>query len=492
MNIILPEISVILADIFNLSVKTGNFINIFKTAKIIPLFKNKGSTSDVSSYRPIALLSNIDKIFEKLVHKRVISYFDKHKIISDRQFGFRNKHSTQHNLISLTENIRDSLDEGNFSCGIFLDLQKAFDTVEHKILLKKLEIYSIRGIANKWFESYLTNRKQFVFLNGLESDLRPVYHGVPQGSVLGPLLFLIYINDLQNAIVYSDSFIFADDTALVCSNKSLKAIKKRVNIDLKLLSSWLASNKIDLNVKKTEVILFKHPNKKLNYNVKLKLNGKRLQFTNRTRYLGVLIDESLSWKFHHNDLATKLQRTNGILAKIRHYVPQSVTKLCYYALFNSRLMYGLQSWGQNLSTNNRITKLQKTAVRIMTFSRPDAQSQPLFKELSILPVTDLIFLSNIQLVYNTLKRETPSAIQNALDFDYLPDSYFTRGKNEGLLKRPKATTTAFGLYSIKYRSVIHWNALQTFYRSFKLISLSTPGIKKVALEFLSLQSHIIK
>ena len=178
------------------------------------------------------------------------------------KFGFRQKYLTVYALISLTENIRKNLDEGNIDCGIFFDLQKAFDTVEHDIFLSKLQHYVIRGLVNEWFKSYLSNRKQYVSINGYDSNLADVKFGVPQGSVLGPLLFLVYINDLNQALKFCKVHHFADDTNLIHFSKSVYRLNKYVNLDLKNLTYWLNANRILLNVK-TELIIFKHQRKKL-------------------------------------------------------------------------------------------------------------------------------------------------------------------------------------------------------------------------------------
>ena len=186
------DISHPLSTIYNISLTTGSYPDLLKIAKTIPIYK-KGSKLSTSNYRSISLLSNLNKILEKLMFNRVYKYLEDKNFIYNLQFGFRKKHSTNHALIEITENIREALDNNNFACGIFIDLQKAFDTVNHSILIGKLEYYGIRGIGNNWFKSYLTNRKQFVSTLGFNSDICDIKHGVPQGSVLGPLLFLLYI-----------------------------------------------------------------------------------------------------------------------------------------------------------------------------------------------------------------------------------------------------------------------------------------------------------
>ena len=254
---------------------TGVFPSVLKTAKVVPVFK-KDSKLNYSNYRPISLLSNIEKILEKFIYKRLYAFPDYNNITYDLQFGFRQEYSTSHALINITENIRKALDDGNIGCGVFVDLQKAFDTVDHQILLAKLNHYGIRGVSNDWFKSYLSNRNQYVSINGYESGLAAINCGVPQGSVLGPLPFLLYINDLNQAIKFCKVHHFADDTNLLCLSNSIKKLSKLVNADLKHLLNWLNANKISLNVKKTEMIIFKSKQKKLEGDLKIKLCGKRL------------------------------------------------------------------------------------------------------------------------------------------------------------------------------------------------------------------------
>ena len=488
LNTILPDISRILADIFNLSFETGSFIDSLKLVKVIPVYKNKGSPLDTNNYRPISLLSNIDKILEKLVYSRLISFLDKENLLYQNQFGFRSKHATSHALIKLTEQIRASLDRGNFSCGIFIDLQKAFDTVDHEILLEKLKYYGVRGLANKWFRSYLTNRKQFVFISGHCSHTCDILHGVPQGSVLGPLLFLIYINDLPHAITYSQPTLFADDTSLLFSNKDLQLMEHCINLDLNSLLEWLNVNKIALNATKTEAILFRNARKHLNYNIKLELNGNQLQFTSNVRYLGVTIDEFLSWSYHLNTLASKLRKSNGILSKLRHYLPAPSMISIYHALFNSHLSYASQIWGQNLPLNSRILKLQKSAIRLITFSDYTAHTKPLFKNTKILPIRHQIFVSNTSLCHQILNQNCPLSIISSFNLNYLSDSHITRGQQANALSRPAVRTSTYGINSVRYQTILNWNELQLRHNDIDLKSLSLAQIKSFSNDLLQSSS----
>ena len=216
----------------NLSFSEGAFPSILKTCKVIPIYK-KDSQLNCSNYRPISLLSNIDKVFEKIMYN---VFLETNNLIYSLQFGFRQKHLTSHALIHPADKIKEQIDKRNFSCGIFVDFQKGFDTVDHQILIQKLNYYGIRGIANNLFSSYLQNRTQFVSINVFDSNVNAICCGVPQHSILGPLLFLIYINDVHFTIKYCNVHHFADNTNHLNFNNSIKKIYKQVGQDLKCLS----------------------------------------------------------------------------------------------------------------------------------------------------------------------------------------------------------------------------------------------------------------
>ena len=481
------EISKQLADLFNLSFMTGVFPSVLsstQTAKVVPVpvFK-KDSKLNYSNYRPISLLSNIEKILEKLMYKRLYAFLDYNNIIYDLQFGFRQQYSTSHALINITENIRKALDDGNIGCGVFVDLQKAFDTVDHQILLAKLNHYGIRGVSNDWFKSYLSNRSQYVSINGYESGLAAINCGVPQGSVLGPLLFLLYINDLNQAIKFCKVHHFADDTNLLCLSNSIKKLSKLVNADLKHLLNWLNGNKISLNVKKTEMITFKSKQKKLEGDLKIKLCGKRLYPTESVKYLGVKIDANLTWQHHVNDLSTKLNRANALLFKMRKYVSLKILRSIYFAIFDSYLCYCCLVWAQNFSTIQRILILQKKAVRIINFQPRNSHTSPLFKQNSILKFQDKICLENILFVNKSLNNLLPSIFNTWFSFSSDQHNYETSSSTQGNLMKLFYKTNRYGKYSITISAIGSWNKIQKQLKNILLKDLSSNKIKTVVTNF---------
>ena len=458
LHLLKNQISIPLNKIFNLSFSTGKHPDILKISKTIPIYK-KGSRLLVCNYRPISLLSNLNKILEKLVHARVYKFLEDTQCIYLLQFGFRKKHSTNHALTDITETIRQALDNKKLACGVFVDLQKAFDTVNHDILIAKLDHYGIRGLTNDWFSSYLTNRSQFVSILGYNSSTKPINHGVPQGSVLGPLLFLIYINDLHSAIKKSKVYHFADDTNLLNINASPKKMQKDINLDLKILYKWLLANKISLNCDKTEIIFFHKPGDSAPELI-IKMNGHRIFPSKNLRYLGIYLDETLNGGFHCQTLAKKLKRANGMLCKARHYISKDDLKNLYYAIFSSHLMYGCQIWGQTINSfNQKITKLQNRALRIITFSDFQADSNPLYANLNILKLADQIKLQNCIFVYDALTKVSPICFHDYFTLTKAIHSLNTKNANLGCLFVTRSDTVTYGLNSITSKCISIWNVM---------------------------------
>ena len=335
-------VSPILAHIINASVRYSNFPDKLKFAKVIPLFKNVGSRTDMKNYRPISVLPIFDKIFERIIHKRLMNFFTEYNIISAHQFGFQPKKSTSHAILDLTFKISEAQKKNQNCCAIFLDLAKAFDTVDHSILLGKLSKLGIRGPMLEWFRSYLTSRHQCVSIEGKLSTPLKMNYGVPQGSVLGPLLFLLYINDISSS---SNSFLytlFADDTCLVAKHEDLDQLQTLVNKELDKISDWLVNNKLSLNVSKSCYLLFTgEPKETFN----IKLNDTEITRMDTIKYLGVMLDDKLTWKAQVNNVLGKVKKASGMLKRVSYLAPNSVNRTLYYCFIQSQVQYGLTSWG---------------------------------------------------------------------------------------------------------------------------------------------------
>ena len=386
--------------IINLSLASGVVPSAMKRAKVIPIFKNSGSEEVMKNYRPVSLLPVFSKILERIVYNRLFHFLIKHSILHLSQYGFQRNKSTELAILELQDRLVEILRNKECCAGIFMDLSKAFDTLDHQILLKKLSHYGVRGIALDWFQNYLTDRNQYVYINGTSSELLPISCGVPQGSILGPLLFLIYINDLPLASKSNATILFADDTNAIYTSQTYDDLNRIVCSDLTVLSDWFKCNKLALNESKTKLIIFHTIYNKPPDGFVITLNGVVLERVSITKFLGVFIHENLSWKAQIQYVCNKILKSTALLAKLKHYIPRYVLLIIYNSLCMSHVSYAISVWGGSPpSLLKRLITLQKKGIRHVCNAKYNSHTTPLFKKCQILNINDLFKLQCSKLMY---------------------------------------------------------------------------------------------
>ena len=440
LKILKCELSGPLETIFNSSFLTGIVPDKFKMARVIPIFK-KGSQTSLNNYRPISLLSVFNKLLEKLMYKRVIDFLNKRQVIYSKQLGFCSHYSTEYAILSIIDQVQLAIESHDYSCGIFLDFSKAFDTVNHQILLTKLDYYGIRGVVKDWFTSYLSNRSQFVSLGAINSDTQAVSCGVPQGSVLGPLLFLIYVNDFHNCSKLLDFHLFADDANLFFQHKDINMLESLINSELEKVFNWLCANKLSLNIDKSNFVIFRPIQRKLPKQVMLSINNQMLIQETSIRYLGVYIDYNISWKTHITNISKKIKRSIGILSKLRYFLSTKTLLNLYYALVEPFLNYCIIAWGNTYQTTLQpLFILQKKALRIITFSSYNEHSSPLFKDLNVVKLSDIITFQLAVFMYKFHNNLLPPVFDPYFNSVGMLHNYNTRLSSKMTYVIPKVRT----------------------------------------------------
>ena len=367
--------------IFNKSIEEGIFPDDMKLADVIPLYKNKERFL-VTNYRPISLLVTMSKILEKIIYKRTYKFLCSTEQLYQSQYGFRTGHSCENAIGELVGTIVKNKEQKKSTVGVFIDLSKAFDTLNHDMLLQKMERYGIRGCTLKWFASYLSNRKMRVRCTSANtgqldySSYHDLDYGTPQGSCLGPLLFLIYINDLNHILEHCNIILFADDTTLLQGHRSLKYLRWMIEEDLRNMIDWFKANLLTINLNKTECVLFHYSDKTSPNKFELDLNNIKLQSSEHTKFLGLWIDHTLSWRIHISNLIMKIKQNTHLLKTGNKFLTKSSKKLVYYAHIYSHICYGLVIWGNMLdkTTKTKIQKCMDICFNLITHLTPSKEN----------------------------------------------------------------------------------------------------------------------
>ena len=446
-----------LLHVFNLSITSGACPDSLKIAKVIPVFK-KDDASLVSNYRPISILPAISKILEKILYSRLYDFVTQNNLLNPTQYGFRKSHSTDFAIVQLCDKIIHALSRKEHCIGVFKDLSKAFDTIDHPIMTHKLDYYGVRGTALAWFKDYLTNRKQYVSFQCNNSQKLSITCGVPQGSILGPLLFILYINDILKSSPKLSFILFADDTNIIYSHKDMDVLTTTLNTELAKVQTWFECNKLSLNIGKTNYMYFKSSNAP-SVNLNIEINGISLARKYSTKFLGVTINTNMTWQEHLINISNSISKNIGILYKLKDLVTAKSLVTLYNALILPHLNYCNIVWGNCSKTKiESLFLLQKKAIRICTQSNFLDHTTPLFKNRHTLKLEDIHTFQTAIFMFKYVNNLLPLSFQTFFTYNTTIHSYPTRQSRNFHLNNPK---TLLAHKSIRHHGPDVWNSLPT-------------------------------
>ncbi len=472
-----PAVAGPLTTIMNSSLSSGQLPAVWKSARVTAIYK-EGTSTDPSNYRPISVLSICMKVFERAVHDQLSTYLTRLGYLCTQQSGFRKGHSTMTALVDVTDYVLSNMNEGCLTGVVYLDLRKAFDTVDPEVLIHKLSWFGIKKQELLWFQNYLLNRKQQVANGGNTSKPMEISHGVPQGSILGPLLFIMFVNDLPKSIRKCKIALYADDTVLMCPGKTATEVQEILQDDLNRAQKWLKDNRLHLNTKKTKWSLLGTPQKLArSSNIQIYIEDEPLEHVDTYKYLGFWIDQHLKWNEHIDQMCKKISKRLGLFRRIRHCLPAGSAKMLYNALVLPLFDYG------NVIYNNssahlikKLQTLQNRGARIILQCPFRTHSKDMLKDLHWLSVKERAEFHDMCLVYKCLHGLTPNYLSHKFhEIDHVHNTRSITNNNLSLVKphihQMKRT--------FQYRGAYSWNQLDTNIRNCStLTGFRTAYLKK--------------
>ena len=475
-EVITPHIT----HILNLSIESGTVPLEFKKARVVPLFK-KGCKRDPNNYRPVSILCSLSKVLEKIVLDQINEFVTKNDIIYELQSGFRKSHSTETCLMYLTDLIRNEVDTGKFCGMVLLDLQKAFDTVDHSILIIKLKAMGFGEVALRWIRSYLSNRVQMVDINGTLSGVKEMRWGVPQGSILGPLLFLLYVNDFKAAISPTcNLFLYADDSALLASHQNKSVVENSLSTELKNVCDWLSDNRLSLHLGKTEAILFGSKAKLAKSTcLSIKINQVLITAKDKINYLGCILDNCLTGEHMARKALAKINQRIKFLARKAAFLDSPVLHTLAGALIQSHFDYAAICWYTGLSQKlkNKLQTAQNKLIRVILKVHPRTHlDQFHFNKLNWLSVKKRTVYIKLLLTFKIVKKTVPKYLNNFFTRVGESHQYSTRGSSTDFI--PIRFKTLMGKNSFKYSAATQWNMLPTYLKLSESLCTFKKSLKK--------------
>ena len=499
LKIAATAISPALTKIFNLSINSASFPDLWKIAKVSPLFKS-GSLFDRSNFRPISVLAVISKILERHVHNSFYHFLTEYNLLVENQFGFRTSRSCELAVTHLTDKILTNIDNKKLNGLLLVDFKKAFDLVDHEILILKLRMFGCSPLVLKWFTSYLSDHYQRTYFKNTLSDMRPVKVGVPQGSILGPLLFILFINDLPSQLSHSESTMFADDTTVLTEGSSIHDLNVKLNLVAQDLSTWTQQNRMVTNTLKTKTMLIHSPQQLKNTSdrsLSVTLNGNILAQVKQAKVLGLTLDEFLIWTKHIDNLCSTINSRLALLRRIKPFLTKDCALRFYNSCINSSLIYCSVTWGNCSKTLLlRILRLQKRAARIILHADFSTPSVLLFSQIRIIPIFDLVKFRKLLLLINILTNPSaPSSFKQMFKFlSSIRQRALTRACAYDL--QPPFPRTDSGKRTFQYSASILFNCLDSDCKqlaaspSCSSYTNAKQKIRKIFLNKLNLTNHI--